>query len=107
MEDIKKKRLMITSIAKANANDVCKVIMSLPFEPPPMLTLIIQACTRLVQVNNLATNSASEKQGRATGGVEQEMVRVGELSPSPVGEVSPSPLFCYRYGGERAHFLLL
>lgn len=69
VEDIKKKRLMITSIAKANANDICKVIMSLPFEPPPMLTLMIQVCTRLVQVNNSATNSASEKQGEATGGV--------------------------------------
>lgn len=87
IEDFKTREHIITSIAKANANETCKkVILNLPFEPPPTLTQMIQACTRLVQINNLV----SKKQGGALSGTRQEMVAVGDVSP----------LLCYHRGGK-------
>lgn len=39
VEDANSREIIITSLAKANANEACKkVIMSLPFDPPPTLT---------------------------------------------------------------------
>lgn len=91
IEDSKTRENIITSIAKANASEACmKVIMALPFEAPPTLTQMVQACTRLVQVNNSVSNSVPKKQGGVIGGVEQEMAALGEVSP----------LFCYHCGGK-------
>lgn len=90
-EDSKTRENIIINIAKTNANKACmKVIMALPFEPRPTLTQMIQACTRLVQVNNSVSNSVPKKQGGVIGGVEQETAAVEEVSP----------LFCYRCGGK-------
>lgn len=58
VEDLNTKDHIITQIAKANANEACKrVILNLPFNPPPTLNQIIYACTTLVPINqqNLKT----------------------------------------------------